>query len=130
MQTVVVVIGTVVGATYTVVTGARVVGVVGVVGATGVVVGALAGGIVVVTAPPEGTFPFGVVECCAKVVVAWALGLLFECDSPELGGNVVVECPIDVGVVPTGECTERAGTLVEDSVLVAVDDARFAALAK
>lgn len=67
VHTVVVVIGTVVGGTYTVVTGARVVGVVG---ATGVVVGALAGGFVVVTAPPEGTFPFGVVACCAKVVVA------------------------------------------------------------
>lgn len=56
--------------------------------------------------------------------------LLGECDAPELGGDVVLVCPVDVGVVPTGECTERAGTLVEDSVLVAVDDARFAALAK
>jgi hypothetical protein len=55
---------------------------------------------------------------------------LGECDAPELGGDVVVECPVDGAVVGTGECTDRAGTLVEDSALVAVDDARFAALAK
>jgi hypothetical protein len=106
--------------------------VVGVVAATGVVVGALDGRIVVVTAPPDGAFVVGDVGCCATVVVACVAALPFgECGEPEPRAVVVVDCPFDLvvdGVV--GECTELDGTLVEVTVVVVVEDARFAALAK